>query len=189
MEDFLTERNLNKGYQYFNGKHYNTKFTPTESSKKIGEKFILLCDKKLKGTLKVGFLYKYLLFQFSYWNSCTIEQYNKRVNYSFIYGEKAFKRYLERNISMDFLLHSVDFLYLQQLKISEREFKQLFKTKLVRQTKRVPYNNPIRKIRLNTDLGLFTCSSNYLFFTELDESCKVCIFKEDCLTLKKENNL
>lgn len=186
--EFLTEKNINKGYTFFYTKVYKERFNPSDTTSKLANKFIQhWVDKKVIHSIQKDFLWRYLLFQFSYWDECEIEQYNKKVNYSFIFGPKALQRYLDRKVEFDFLL-SVDNKFLHKYKISYKEFSTLYVTKSSNVSKLV-YNNVIRRMKLNTETGLYTCTSNFLFYTTTDESCLLCNYKIQCQQIKKENNL
>lgn len=181
----ITQSDIYLGYNYFIRKKYSLKVlnTKTELTDKITDKFLLTLEKKYSlSTLGLNWLWRYLVFQFLYWEDLVIVSFNKKINFSYIFGEKALKRFFDRNSEFDFQLE--DNTLLIKYTYSLTQFQSLFNEN---DKSEELYNNPNRLIGLNTSNGLNNCLMLTTLYNPRDNSCVQCKFKDDCKTLLKLN--
>lgn len=181
----ITPQDIQFSYQYFYQKVYSApkyKFSYTETSQKLVTKFLQFCDKKWKiQTLGENFLWNYLLFQFQYWDGLEIVSFNNKINFSFIFGEKAYKRYVDRDVEYDWQLQESNLV--SKYKITQDDFSSLFS----KSQSSVFYQNPTRLIGLNTLNGLNNCLEFTTLYDFKDVSCILCKYKEECKKLLETN--
>lgn len=181
----LSSEDVQLSYQFFYQRVYSEPkyiltFTTTNSK---------LCDsffKELRKTLTLeslgyNWLWKYLVFQFDYWDNLTITAFNGKMNFAFIFGQKAVNRYLQRNQEYDWQLE--DSNVVSKYKISKNEFELLFRVSTVKQS----YQNPNRLIGLNTESGLVNCIATTTLYDINDHSCTQCKYSKECKELLRLN--
>jgi len=167
-------------YQYFYRKTSNEEryiFQYSERTKKVAEKFIAYLEKKYgKYTVGSHFLWTYLLFQFDYWDNLKIESFNKRVEFTYIFGEKAYTRYFDRNIEFDYKYETCE-LYIKY-KISYYDLNK---------EESVVFSDPVKFLKHNTINGFNICILNTTLYRDKDEACQQCKYQNDCKILLKKN--
>lgn len=179
----ILQKDLLQGFNYFFSKKYSQIQSNTDLSIKIGDKFLLLVDKKWKlPTIGYNWLFSYLTFQFEYWEGCDIQSYNKKINFSFIFGEKAFQRYLDRDQEFDYQFE-IDNDLLNKYNIRLKEFLSFFQS----QEQLNFYQNPHRLIGLNSLQGFNNCIQFTTLYDPLDSSCIKCNSKHECKLLLQKN--
>lgn len=179
----LHSEDLFKGFYLFYKKKYNQNTSTSILTNKISEKFLLLIDKRWKiETISYKWLWGYLIYQWSYWEDCNIQSFNKKVNFSFIYGEKAFQRYIYRNVEFDYQMYENNSLLIKY-SINETDFFSLFK----KITEKNTYQNPHKSIKHNTEEGFNNCILLTTLYDPLDSSCINCNFKYNCKEILKVN--
>ena len=177
----LDIEDLRVGYQHFfritQSENFNYSFLFTGRSSKIATKAIQLFDKKYSlHSLGHRWLFKYLFFQFEYWSVCDIKQFNGKVDFSFIFGEKAVKRFFDRGQEWDYQLEEK-----KEFKgVTERNFLSLFNSLLEKESHVDDLN---KSMFLNTTKGLQHCLTTTSLYNHLDSSCISCKFKTDCKKL------
>ena len=181
----ITQSDIYLGYNYFIRKKYSLKVlnTKTELTDKITNKFLQVLEKKYSlSTLGPNWLWRYLVFQFLYWEDLVIVSFNKKINFSYIFGEKALKRFFDRDSEFDFQLE--DNTLLTKYSYTLTQFQSLFSENSKSEEL---YNNPNRLIGLNTPNGLNNCLTLTTLYNPRDSSCVQCKFKDDCKILLKVN--
>lgn len=167
---------LDKAYEYFYRVLYKEEkyvFRPTQNTDKVAQKFLLEIEKKFN-SFSINSFTNYLNYQFNYWERLILQN-DKRINYTFLFGDKSLTRFLERKIEFDY-----QFEY------------TLLKKSIITSWFTVPkevtnYNNPIRLRFLNTEEGFVHCIQQTTLYDPRDSSCIKCIHKESCKKLLKQN--
>lgn len=178
----LTQLMLHKGFHYFYYKKYNTNYSITPTTTKINNSFFQKIDSKWNiHSLGINWLWRYLLFQFLYWEDCEIVSFNSKINFSFIFGEKALQRWVNRDQEFDFQLEIGRKL---KYSISFLEFTSLVETN---NEEKNSYNSPIRLRNLNTTTGFSDCLLFTTLYDPKDSSCIRCSFKRECKKLLELN--
>lgn len=174
-------KHIFKGYNYFYKQLYQSTNTFTPRNEKLCESFLALLEKKY-GTLEsLGeeFLWNYFVFQFSYWSELEIQSFNKRINLAFIIGEKAFKRYLERNVEFDW-----------QMIENERKYSRSAFNLTVRLREKIESNydcdEVYRQMDYNGEKGLSNCITYTSLYNPSSQTCQSCIYKESCIETQME---
>ena len=179
----MKNRLIQKSFEFFYRYKYRTenyRFFFTDSSQKIYDKFI----KDVGCELSVDFIYRYLIFQFTYWQELNLTQISS-LTFSHIFGLKAITRYKNRNQEYDWQFYENNSLS-KDFVISKKQFYTYVGYS--------PYisvftNNrdPIKLKYLNTNKGLSTCLDLTTLYNSKDQSCIQCNFKEECIELLKAN--
>lgn len=178
----LTQEDLRVGYQYFfkltqtDNLKYN--FLYTDRSAKMADKALQQLNKQF-GLHSLGhrWLFDYLCFQFNYWGGVKIEQFSGKVDFAFIFGEKAVKRYIDRDKEFDYQIED-NSAYKSENYFSL--FKSLEENDFTRDD-----NN--RRVFLNTDRGFLHCIQTTSLYNHKDKSCIECKFNIECKGLLKTN--
>lgn len=175
----LTTSNIVKSYEFFYKKIYalpKYRITLTEIQEHLLVKYIDMLSKHYSiQSLGSLFLWKYCTFQYLYWKDLELKSFNKKVNFSYFFGEKALKRFLSRNQEFDWQLIDIDQQFKLLIEGSNKEF--------------ISYRNPNRSIGLNTPTGLTNCIATTTLYDHKDLSCNMCIYKEECKELLRTNYL
>lgn len=168
-------KHIFKGYNYFYKQRYGAESSFTPHNEKICEKFLKLLEERYNSLERVGeeYLWNYFVFQFSYWKDLEIKSFNKKINLTFIIGEKAFKRYIERNTEYDW-----------QIAEKEREYsRELFHQSLGLHSKNdsnYDCDQIYREMDFNSEKGLSTCLVYTSLFNPHSSSCQSCIYQLEC---------
>lgn len=181
-------------FEYFHSKIYSTNsFIPTTKIINAHRKFFSTINQTHANLLEDKiFWWKYFLFQFIYWSKLELLN-DRKVNYVFIIGQKAWSRWNNRNEIYDFTIVSnkikgqycisqIDFN--NYLMLRER-VKNPNKTKIL---KKSLSESLLRKRFHNTERGYNLCFTSTSLFDPTDKSCILCREKETCKVLLKNNN-
>lgn len=179
MKDRLTQ----KAFEFFYRKKYSTSnylFFFTKSSTSIFEKF----QKEIGSEISVEFLYRYLAFQFLYWEGLNLTQVNT-ISFSHIFGLKAVTRFKERDQDYDWQLFNTDLS--KKLKIDKADYYKYLNYSPYQTKFNQNYNDPIRRKYHNTDRGYSTCIDLTTLYNDKDVSCQSCNFNIECKEMLKLN--
>lgn len=186
LTNIMKDRTIQKAFEYFFRKFYkqnNFQFYFSPQNYKIYQSLLVELGKKVSvATLGNNFLWKYCIFQFTYWEDLTLTNPSNKITFSYIFGKKAIERYFNRNKEYDWQLESS--LLVSKYILSKTEFNihiEQVKDQLEFS------NNPIRFKFLNTDKGLATCLSFTTLIDRKDSSCIACKFQDTCTELLKTN--
>ena len=109
-------------YQVFYRKLYGNEkylFIPSVKQQKLIENFIITIDKKYHlESVGLNFLISYFIFQFSYNSKLKVVEkahWSNRIQLSWIIGDKAFKRWLDRDTKFDWILYESNFFILNDI--------------------------------------------------------------------------
>lgn len=173
-------------YEHFYRKIYsnpNYIYLPSDRGEKYISSFIELLDKKYKiQSIGREFLIKYFLFQFNYWYELDINSFNKRVNIQYIIGKKAFKRWIDRDVSYDwsilqsFVIPTLNIQSIPLPKLYEKVYERLSKSEEVE-----------KKRWINTTRGFLNCIENTTLYKKNSGECLVCKFKVECKKILRRN--
>ena len=181
----ITAEEIQLSYQYFYQKIYSQpkyNFNYTEKSERVVTKFLGFCDKRWSIlTLGKNFMWNYLLFQFQYWDGLTITSFNQKMDFTFIFGEKAFKRYIDRDVEYDW--QTEESRLISKYGLSEGSYNRLFKERKENEF----YRHPTRLATLNQPTGLNNCLQLTTLYDFKDLSCLLCIYKTECKKLLELN--
>lgn len=182
----MTDRLIQKSFEYFFRKVYKQEkfqFHFTPYNLKIYETLLKEIDKRVNTTsLGKQFVWRYCIFQFTYWDELIIDTPSSRVGFSHIFGKKAIDRYFTRDKEYDWQFDSPEISL--KYKLSTLEFNSHVDPK---KDKLEHTNSGIRLRFLNTDKGLATCLSQTTLFDRKDSSCLLCNFQTECKELLKTN--
>lgn len=181
----MTQQIIKDLYEYFYLKLYakNKKYTfqPSEKATLQINKFISFLDERYGvDSIGIGYLWSYFVYQFIYWHKLELEAFYGKMQIQNIVGEKAFKRWLARNVDFDFKLNKND------LGVSRIEFTEIYieKKKLPKVIKSEEIQ---KKLFFNTDRGFLVCIENTSLYNSGSKLCLTCIFKDKCKALLMEN--
>lgn len=171
IEDLLVS------YEFFYKKYYKNEqyqLPRTEKVVKLATNFFQFLRKQDSyHSLGLEFLSKYLSLQMNYWEGLKIQSYDGKLNFSLVFGPKAFERYKNRNQDFDY----------QLVFFNTTHLKQLFRVVETVDN----YQNPIKLVFHNTPKGFSTCLEQTTLYNHLETACCECKFKDDCkIILKKK---
>lgn len=179
----LTNNHCIDSYIHFSDTFYFKKYIVEVNTSNIADTFLSLLKKRFTfQSLGIDFLYQYLTFQFTYWNELTISAFDAKMKFAFIFGKKAFQRYLIRNEEYDWQLESN--------KVTALVTKSSLKTKLNIKDSfdRASNAETIYKVKFhNTEEGFANCILYTSLYDPKDNHCNSCIFKQDCKELLRMN--
>lgn len=174
-------------YQLFYSRVYGNSsyvFKPTERMEKMILKFLSMVDNKYKlETIGVNFIVSYFTFQFNYWDGLELNNYSKRIDLSFIIGEKAFDRWVNRNQNFDWTISESKFL--KKNKISISQIKNFFKESDYNVVNK--FEEIEKKRFFATDKGFLNCIEKTTLYNNKSGLCLSCNFKDDCKKLLSNN--
>lgn len=166
-------------YEYFYRKFYgdeNYSLSRTPRVVQLCTNFHTFLKKKPSfHSFGVDFLSRYLSFQFQYWKGLEIKANNGEINFSFIYGPKAYERFKSRNIDFDYKLGESPF--------SPTQISVVIGTA---KKKSENYQNPIKMMFHNTYKGFSVCLEQTTLYNHQEKSCQDCMFKDECKEILKK---
>jgi hypothetical protein len=170
-------------YQYFYSKRFESekyKFKPSEKGLKSIATFLNLM-KVHYPTMGRRFLWRYFIFQFLYWEDLTLEAFYGKFRIELVVGQKAFKRWQERNKDFDGQIDSNDLKANYGIRMQD----------LISNIESVPIHYPAEEgVKLayhNTEKGFVTCIAFTTLFDSDQEACRQCKFNKDCKNILKQN--
>lgn len=172
-------------YEYFYEKKYNIKglkLNQSDISKKHAATFVGLLKKKYNNSVGREFLYRYFIFQFSYWESANFtatNPYNKSINLTFIIGKKAFERFVNRDIEWDWKLENSR--YVTQYKIVKSDL--VHETDIKKKTVlcgTVDTEAAFKLAQYNKPQGLVNCIDFSTLFNPKSSICNGCNYQDSC---------
>lgn len=180
-------------YELFYKKLYGNEkyiFNPTEKMHNCIFNFIELIDKKYKiTTLNIDFYIYYFLFQFDYWlginaeGKYNVSTFSDRINITYILGQKAFERWINRNSNFDYKMYQSTFAH--KYNISIINIKKHF---IENEYPILNQAEEIEKRRFyNTDRSLNHCLEKTTLYNHRSRLCIMCINKKDCKILLANN--
>lgn len=178
MSNALQQIHIEYAYEYFYRKFYNTnyKFKPSQKVEKCIDEFLNELRKSpTYNTVGYNWLFDYTLFQFHYWSKLDIKLWAGKIQFPFIFGEKAFNRYLERN--KDFDGEVVETCV--QRKIYKPAFTTMF------YTQRIEKETFQFFVRQKRDLQMCLISTSLFDPNNID--CKRCDYQDSCKELLRVN--
>lgn len=178
----LTQSILIDSYRFFADILAENKYVVEKKSEDYAKTFLTLLGKHYHSTtLRSDFLWLYLVFQFNYWQGVELRSFDRRMKFSFIFGRKAFKRYLERDQEFDWVLQGCEV----SRAVSRVKFNKKFSVIEKRDT---PNVESIHRSRfLNKEAGLGNCLALTTLYDPEDNNCKQCNFKGECKELLRMN--
>ena len=160
-------------------------FRPTDRQLAMVERFTKLLHKKYGYLASVGqdFLTTYFIFQYQYWKDLETEVFGKnKVMIGWIVGPKAWKRWCDRDVSYDFLIHQGDIA--KQLNIRSSEINEIFEKKSTD-----PIYSDVEeeeKMRFhNTPKGQAWCVQETTLYSKRSKACIKCRFQTSCKEILK----
>ena len=175
----LTIENLYSTYEYFYQQFYKEEdyiLSKTPKTVQLCTNFFSFLQKKPSfHSFGVDFLSRYLSFQYNYWKGLDIKSFDGKLNFSFVYGPKAYERFKSRNIDFDYQLGLGSF--------SATHINVLLIKLKKEQTN---YQNPIKMMFHNTDRGFSTCLEQTTLYNHKEKSCSTCNFADDCKEILKK---
>lgn len=177
-------------YQLFYRKVYGNEkyiFNPTEAATKHLDKFVILLNEKYNlQCVGINFLITYFVFQFDYWTKLEIKQksnWSDKIQLSYIIGDKAFVRWMIRDMNFDWTIHQSDFL--KKYQISTQEIKDFFKDE---KTSLLNKAEEIEKKRFyNTERHFLNCVEKTTLYNHHSPLCIICKNKIDCKIMLQSN--
>lgn len=166
-EVFYRVVSLNKYYE----------FTPNKNDLVLADRFVGWIERK-SVSHGLSFLFDYFLFQFNYWYQKDTKFGRGKVMFSWVVGDKARKRWENRNYET--YNWCVSNSIKKRLRISIGE---LFKPPL--KDLYSPHEEIEKKRFHNTDLGPVWCGSNTTLYYSKSEMCKNCKSAPACAKLLK----
>lgn len=184
----LSVEDVKKFYEYFYFKKYGGKkyiYPTTSKDEKLIENFLSTLDKEYRlDSLGYNFLWKYFVFQFTYWDELTLQQVSK-IQPNFILGKQAFYRYRDRDSEYDWQITNSKFI--TKYKVNESALIKIVE-KPTSQVKQISITDRVfRAQHLNTEYGLAHCLEYTTLYDKRDISCLACKFKKECKELLKRN--
>lgn len=167
------------------------RFKPRKSDYITTIKFVKSMDAQYKlDQIDIDFLIDYVKFQFSNYVGKSYNKYGSNaIMYQWIFGEKAFKRWMERTVKNKWIVRV-------RLKDSiVLDLRKAFRTKEREQKLKETYNNLVniqpyeeaqKEIYYNTDKGFAHCVMLTTLYNKRSNFCKRCINKEDCIKVITE---
>lgn len=180
------EQTVGKIYQKIYRRACDAPMYKVEGSKDTAtiQSFLKLIDKKYSlASIGNQFIYDYITFQFNYWTQKDT-RFGKSVPIGWVFGAKAFKRWLERpnhwkhhtakNLAVKGItpgiLIGLNFKKPNALEIHQSEEQE--------------------KLRfLNDEIGFANCIESTTLYNHLSEYCQKCIHVLECKNLLKVNYL
>lgn len=179
----IDENLIIKFYTYFYKKRYNSisyKFKPSEKATKTISTFIKLLDKHYSLTM-IGeeFLWRYFIYQMNYWRNAELVAFHGQFRIEYIIGTKAFKRFIDSAKDDHWVIDRSDVIVLYGFRKSD-----LIKLK-TDNTYKGDFEEKNKLKFHNTNKGLYHCIITTTLYNPEHNSCKICIFKEDCKKILK----
>lgn len=180
----ILSQDLIKYYQYFYKKKYKNEkyeFKPSDKTIKQLDKYLISLKKNYNlQSLGENFLWNYFIFQFNYWEGCDIASFSKRIVPSYIIGDKAIERWLERDQQYDWLFDKCEFI--SNYGLSKNDLK-IAKIHIYKGNHEIN----IKLKYFNTTNGFDLCLTMTTLFNDKHLCCLECKFKKQCKEILKEN--
>lgn len=182
MSNIIDEKVIFKSFNSFfkqaTAVTYNYPYTAR--SQRICETFLKILSKHYQiESLGLDFLTTYCTYQFNYWKDLTISSYNKQMDISYILGQKAFKRFTDRDQDFDWQTTQQSRTY------STKELKKSVNLHSDNQSSRYDPDEIYRQQHLNEEIGLSNCITFTSLYSEKSKACQQCQFQQECQLTQK----
>lgn len=166
-------------FKYFNSKISGTSqdYEASESEKQTVRKFIYaLSDDIAIQSIGFDWLFHYFCFQFSYWNDLDTG-YSKRIQMTWVLGQKAYERYKDRRDDFRFLNE----MFAIEKDISKSELKEITDVEVERDYRDLHAVEDVERGRYHNELeGFAHCVLTTTLHNSNSEWCQTCEFAEEC---------
>ena len=186
----ITVETVHTYFNYFYRKKYKDKsfaLNKSATTQKHSESFLKLIDKAYGDIIDNEFLFRYFLFQFTYWEQVKFtntSSFNQGVQLSFIIGKKAFERFQNRNSLYDWQLEKSPFVKAYGINKGDLITSIHKKHKFV--VKRgIDTEAPIKLAAYNTKEGFKNCVDYSTLYNHKSKICEGCSFQVECKKLLK----
>lgn len=172
-------------FDYFYNKLYRTNYhldLSRETQRKMVDNFVRLLGQQLNlPNVGVNHLVDYFAYNFHYWWSK--KNLKRRITLGWIVGPVAYRRWVQRNVGVDF--YTLQFLKEHSLDLQELRVELTGESS---ESERLSRSEELEKLRFVGEARFYHCALHTTLYHHLSSTCLGCTERVGCKTLLRNSN-